>query len=236
MSERLRESLSALMDDAADDLELGRILRAMEDEDGDALRATWSRYHLTSALLRGQAPERMQPLPGIDALLRDDAQRQPVAAIGADSARSDMAAAATTAIRPRAWRAVASFAVAASVTAVAVVGWQWQPGSRSAAGMAQESPASQSAPAASGASAAIPQWAASSGNFMPASQGSNGLILQRSLQGVAAAGDTQTGTAEAGKAMQPLELYMLQHTEQRAPQGGSGMTPSARMTASEGSR
>jgi len=53
-----RETLSALLDDAADDLELRRLLRDWEQlpESGRAdLAATWSRYNLVHAALHGLA-------------------------------------------------------------------------------------------------------------------------------------------------------------------------------------
>ena len=45
------ESISALMDNQASELELQRILKASE-QDSD-VKATWSRYQITSALLKG---------------------------------------------------------------------------------------------------------------------------------------------------------------------------------------
>jgi len=51
----LAESISALMDNQASELELQRILKASE-QDAD-VKATWSRYQITSAVLRGyQSP------------------------------------------------------------------------------------------------------------------------------------------------------------------------------------
>jgi sigma-E factor negative regulatory protein RseA len=51
----LAESISALMDNQASELELQRILKASE-QDAD-VKATWSRYQIASAVLRGeQAP------------------------------------------------------------------------------------------------------------------------------------------------------------------------------------
>lgn len=47
----LAESISALMDNQASELELQRILKASE-QDAD-VKATWSRYQITSAVLRG---------------------------------------------------------------------------------------------------------------------------------------------------------------------------------------
>lgn len=52
MSDYERESLSALMDGEADDLELRRLLKTMEQD--AELSARWERYHLAQAVLHGQ--------------------------------------------------------------------------------------------------------------------------------------------------------------------------------------
>ncbi len=51
-SQILAESISALMDNQASELELQRILKATEQD--AEVKATWSRYQLTSAILRGE--------------------------------------------------------------------------------------------------------------------------------------------------------------------------------------
>lgn len=69
MSDKVLESLSALMDNEAEELELRRILKRMpagagEGIEGDGIRAKWARYHLISATLRQEA----HSLPTIDLL------------------------------------------------------------------------------------------------------------------------------------------------------------------------
>lgn len=54
MSEKLRESLSATVDDEADEFELRRVLDEM-DKDVE-LRRTWERFHLIGTLLRRERP------------------------------------------------------------------------------------------------------------------------------------------------------------------------------------
>lgn len=52
MSEQLKESLSAIIDDEADEFELRRVLDEIgQDEE---LRLKWSRYHLIASILRGE--------------------------------------------------------------------------------------------------------------------------------------------------------------------------------------
>jgi len=48
----LAESLSALMDNQVSELELQRILKASEQD--SEIKATWARYHMASAVLRGE--------------------------------------------------------------------------------------------------------------------------------------------------------------------------------------
>ncbi len=62
MSEKLRESLSATVDDEADEFELRRVLDEMEkDED---LRETWERYHLIGSHMRGLVTPRAEDTAG----------------------------------------------------------------------------------------------------------------------------------------------------------------------------
>jgi sigma-E factor negative regulatory protein RseA len=124
MNERLRESLSALMDDEADDLELGRVLRSMDD--GDEVRETWARYHAVRSVLRGDAVS-ASPAPAVSAAIDDAAE--------ADAPT----AAARVSTGVRGWR---SFAAAATVTLAVVVGVQWQPAPEDGAAVAR-APASE---------------------------------------------------------------------------------------------
>lgn len=58
-SQILAESISALMDNQASELELQRILKATEQD--AEVKATWSRYQLTSAILRGEQTSLNKP-------------------------------------------------------------------------------------------------------------------------------------------------------------------------------
>jgi sigma-E factor negative regulatory protein RseA len=119
MTEQLRESLSALMDDEANEIELQRLLSQLGED--EALRQTWIRYHLARSVISGQPVGR----------LNLDISQQVSAAIAGEA-------------RPRAavWqrmsRPIASLAVAASVTAVVVFGGQqlYQAGDPEAGGAA----------------------------------------------------------------------------------------------------
>lgn len=98
----LQESLSAVMDNEADELELRRILSASETD--PQVRETWSRYQIARAAMR-----RELVLPGIDvsaAVARALAEDQQPEAIKA---------------KPR-WQGLGRIAVAASVTVAVLAG------------------------------------------------------------------------------------------------------------------
>ena len=52
MSEKLKESLSAIIDGEADEFELRRVLDEIDKK--EELRGTWDRYHLIGSRLRGE--------------------------------------------------------------------------------------------------------------------------------------------------------------------------------------
>jgi sigma-E factor negative regulatory protein RseA len=108
MSEQIRESLSALMDGEANELELARVLK---HKDSDELRSTWMRYHLVRQTLSDAAASYTET----------DVSIAVMAALESESAIE---------IKPVArWnnflRPAASFAVAASVFAAVLVGSQF---------------------------------------------------------------------------------------------------------------
>ncbi|TXS95508.1 sigma-E factor negative regulatory protein [Parahaliea maris] len=105
MSDRMRESLSALMDGEADELELERVLRQIGED--SELRETWVRYHAVQTVHSGQAFPDLTI--DISARVRDELNSVPAA-------------------NQRRWqsllRPVAGFAVAASVATTVVLGGQ----------------------------------------------------------------------------------------------------------------
>ncbi len=105
MSEQLRESLSALMDDEASELELQRLLKQLGND--AELRATWVRYNNARAVMSGQ--EISHPQVDISARVRQAIDGTP---------------AESPSLRERLFRPLASFAVAASVAATVVIGGQ----------------------------------------------------------------------------------------------------------------
>ncbi len=56
MSEKLRESLSAIVDDEADEFELRRVLDELEKN--SELKTSWDRYHLIGTVMRDEYSDR----------------------------------------------------------------------------------------------------------------------------------------------------------------------------------
>ncbi|MEX6504153.1 sigma-E factor negative regulatory protein [Pseudomonas zhanjiangensis] len=100
--EALKESLSAVMDNEADELELRRVLGASDDAE---LRDTWSRYQIARAVMHKELLE-----PRLD-----------IAAAVSAALADEQIPAARGGIRGP-WRTVARLAVAASVTVAVLVG------------------------------------------------------------------------------------------------------------------
>lgn len=106
MNKSMRESLSALMDGEANEIELRRILASTDD---DELRAAWSGMHRNSDIMRGTA-----------VTTRMDISR----AVSESVARIEVAPVNRKVGVGGARRSMASLAVAASVTAVVVFSGQ----------------------------------------------------------------------------------------------------------------
>ncbi|MDM8350436.1 anti sigma-E factor RseA C-terminal domain-containing protein [Pseudomonas sp. sp1636] len=100
--EALQESLSAVMDNEADEMELRRVLSASDDAE---LRATWSRYQIARAVMHKELLE-----PRLDI----------AAAVSAALANEALPVQRETVRGP--WRAVGRLAVAASVTVAVLAG------------------------------------------------------------------------------------------------------------------
>ena len=110
MSERLRESLSAMIDGEANELELERVLSRIGKD--DELRQTWVRYSAVRTLNTGGQVANMS-------LDVSQAVREAIQSEGGSEGVQKPAGAAQRFLKP-----FASFAVAASVAATVVIGGQ----------------------------------------------------------------------------------------------------------------
>lgn len=109
MSERLRESLSAVMDGEANELELERVLSRIGDD--EQLRQTWVRYNAVQSMNEGAHISHMSM----------DVSRGVRAALAQDDTTEDVTVSSSV---QRFFKPLASFAVAASVAATVVIGGQ----------------------------------------------------------------------------------------------------------------
>ena len=98
--EALQESLSAVMDNEADELELRRVLTALDDAE---TRATWARYQVARAVMHKDLLDpRLDLSAAISAVIAEDVTPAP-------AARGP-------------WRSLGRLAVAASVTVAVLAG------------------------------------------------------------------------------------------------------------------
>ncbi|MCY1286106.1 Sigma factor AlgU negative regulatory protein [compost metagenome] len=122
--EALQESLSAVMDNEADELELRRVLSAIDDAE---LRDTWSRYQIARAVMHKELLE-----PRLDIAAS-------VSAALAGEAAHHVTPPQTLAKR---WRMLGRVAIAASVTLAVLAGVRFynQDGTGVAPQLAQQAP------------------------------------------------------------------------------------------------
>jgi sigma-E factor negative regulatory protein RseA len=111
-SQALAESLSALMDNQASEMEVMRLLKACESD--PELKATWARYQIASASLRDD-------LPG---LAPAGFATKLSAAIEAEETHQAPASAVENKPKPAWWQSMGRVAVAASVAGALIVGVQ----------------------------------------------------------------------------------------------------------------
>lgn len=216
MSERMRESLSALMDDAADDLELARVLKAMDED--DEVSDAWSRYHLVSAVLRGSDLGTAQ----VSRPVEIDVEASAFTA--APDELGDAEPTAEAAPGARGLRAWGSFAAAASVTLAIVVALQWP-------GAGPEAPAVASAQAPDTGPVRT-----DTRSVLAASRG--GAAAQRPPGTLRIPSPFSSAPVRAARseAERQVDAYMIHHAEYSAANSASGMVPFARYAAFEGGR
>lgn len=196
--ETLRESLSALMDGEANELELQRLLSGIADN--AELRSTWTRYHAVRSVVGAQE---------VTGFSMDISQR--VRGVLAEEALV-VSQGHTGGRIQRFLKPVASFAVAASVAAVVVVGGQQ---------IAQIGDAGSYSSSNTVAASASPVGLINSIGAVPL-QASYGTQSRPELQPAAR-------TAYKELARQRMEKYMQQHAEHAALNSPQGLVPFARV-------
>jgi sigma-E factor negative regulatory protein RseA len=237
MSQNARESLSALMDNEGDELELRRVLKAM-DESPDAA-AAWRRYHLMRSLMRREPEvDVMTDLSaGITARLRDE----PVPQLDAE----------TPAPR-RALPMARSAGIAAAVSLMVITGVQFYNGGLPGSGESELA----NSPGSAGTTLSAGQ--ASTGQLSPVglNAGDGNTVSRPSLadlllfQGQSRSGNQglMTVGAQAPMFMAPspqqslrsdeeqarlLQSYLDRHAEGAAYRSGDAWMPLLRASGSE---
>jgi sigma-E factor negative regulatory protein RseA len=119
MSDRNKESLSALMDGEADELEIRRVLNQLDQD--DELRDNWKNYHLMGSLMREESFDSIDLTKGINQALDGE-----FAANGSlDADVSGLIEKSNSENKRHAWyKPLTSVAVAASVTLAVLLGVQ----------------------------------------------------------------------------------------------------------------
>lgn len=123
MTEKLLQSLSSLLDSAGDDLDLPRLLNALQEDSttSQQLSQKWRRYHLAQSVLRGE----------LNSINTSPATRVDIsAAVMQQLAAEDFTTTANSLQEPTTTAATANKAPVASTA------WQWWRGSALAASVA----------------------------------------------------------------------------------------------------
>jgi sigma-E factor negative regulatory protein RseA len=211
MTQPIRESLSALLDEEADELDLQRIINSMDGDDSPV--ATWQRYNLASASMRNE----LDQFANVDLSMRvRNALVEDIETAGGGSGRNFK-----TWLKP-----FASVAVAASVTAAILTSTQLFNAVSNPAGSALTSDALE----VSGNVSPMVAGAQSVGF------GGNPSLAQVRSQPMIQADAAAAGSHSAADEMarQRLEFYLRKNAENAALNTSSGMLPLARMAMAGG--
>lgn len=238
MNEQLRESLSALMDDEAEPMEVQRVLKAMQQD--PTLLATWQRMQIASGALRSEMPYvgsggdfvsiaarvavAVQDEPHYD--LHDDLHDD----LHGDLHDSPVAEHAKANVYSLFSRPLASLAMAATVAAVTVVGvLQYQRFSNAADSLGAPSVAENVSEMSNVRIAAVPNLntrAANDGLSRPVAATFEQATPQQRLSLAKSIHQVQSGKAAA---QQRLIGYMQRHAEHAVFNNNQGIMPMARV-------
>ncbi|WP_221799091.1 sigma-E factor negative regulatory protein [Oceanobacter mangrovi] len=221
MNDRMNESLSALVDGEADELEVRRVLNQIEED--DELRERWSRYQLMGALLRDEQAMTVDLSKGIMQAIDGEPMDEVPARSSAAVVGTDVVPAVADEERKisASWKNgwIASGAVAASVTLAVLLGVRVVDESMIAGGTEVASAVTiNAAPAAAPVMSTV---ASAPAELVAANSDS------------AAMADSQLSESELRDAQQRLQEYVLQHSENASLNNGRGLMPYARVTSFE---
>lgn len=207
MNDKHLEELSALMDGEAAELEVRRVLVSIEKD--QALCQKWARYQLASSVLKGETHGKAMNWQALDISAR---VAQAIDAEPAHVAQSHPKKRLGMALA----RPFANVAVAASVSAAVILGWQSFQGQPVATG-----PAALSLPTVGGAPVALTATPAGNG-LMTVSEGS-GQMRMSSSQG------RQEIIRYNPDMDDQFNEYLISHSSNAALNTAAGMAPYARV-------
>lgn len=225
MNDRMNESLSALIDGEADELEVRRLLNEVEQD--DELRERWSRYQMMGSLLREEPTMMVDLSKGIMQAIDGEPMDEVPARERAATAGSDVVA--TTETRSGTWKQgwIASGAVAASVTLAVLLGVRVVDDNM--LGNGGSAMVAQSAPQAV---MPLESAAVAGSDIVPVSQQTiaPAQLSVASADGSLMASDSDLTEDQLRDAQNRLQEYVLQHSEHAVMNSGRGLMPFARVT------
>lgn len=203
MSEQLRESVSALMDGEADEMEIRRLLA---EGNQDVVRQTWSRYLSISDAIQGNSDSERFKHIEISQKISEAVTAESSIVVKNREPSSFL-------------KSIGGFAVAASVTVAVVIGMQ------------ANTPVSSSFDAISNPAISsrvyLPTNAVSNVSFSDAEITSRPNALSNTLPGVMDASKVIANF----EAQKRLDKFILRHTERAALNNGQGMISYARVAS-----
>lgn len=213
---QLAESVSALMDGEAGELELARVLKSSAEE--PELGARWSRYQLASAAIRSELPEQLAPTgfaAGISKALEAEKAHHSSAASGSKLGRV--------------WMGLGRAAIAASVAGALVIGAQFYGTDSPTANLVAEAPVEKtitapdaSLPVGFNAPALTARPVSAQSVYQPTPR--RPVVVESRRASVPVSND---------EIRQYLHQLLEQHTDQAAVNSASGIVPHARLPLTE---
>ncbi len=223
MSDNLHHSLSALMDNEADELELRRLLNELEED--ERLCESWSRYHLVRASIRNELPSDFVDID-ISGRINKTLESEPALTMGDDLSKTlPNEQSASNKIRKVWLKPLAGVAVAASVALVTVIGIR---------NFESESfiapPIDALSEVDSSAVAVVRQPRTDSlVKVSGSSTGGQPIPVAGLARKVSLSENIQRARRNRLSTQQRLDAYLLQHAEHAALNNSQGMIPMARV-------
>jgi sigma-E factor negative regulatory protein RseA len=234
INKKMEESLSALVDGEASDLEVRRVLKACDKK--SELRECWRRYHVVSQVLKdSKVPKNNSPDISVDlsACIREAIVNEPSLNINANIDQSTSTVKTTNVKRSAKsfWYDAGRFAIAASVAAAVVLGVQYTSVDQSPAPAAFVSELSTSLPGQ-----VVYKDLASKNIVETVSHLPNGNkpSIQINKQPITISSeDLKVGSNDMQDLQRQLNRLMLEHIENASQNNYQGILPYARVPSGE---